>query len=205
MPTKEILVVKRETLFQGNEFHGFCPISNRDFSNTILSNFEFQEREQMETNQDFQQVIPYVWIVNPQTKQVFAYRRAPDKKYDEARLRDKWSCGLGGHVDKETECQDPITKAMLRELKEEVTMSYIPNPKIIGFLNDDTNDVGKVHFGVVAVVETTEPVKKGDDEMTYGKFYSIEELEQTFANPKNDIETWTQLSWPFVKEYVQFL
>jgi len=175
----------------------------------ILKNHEYVERnDTLENNPDFQQPIPYVWIINKNTRQVFAYQRSTKKEnYKEKRLGGKWSCGLGGHIDKHTESQshNPIEDAMMRELKEEVSMHYYPTPKIIGFLNDDSNSVGSVHFGIVAIVETTEDVKKGDEEMTHGQFYSLNELEKIFSNPKNEIETWTQLSWPFVKKYVKSL
>lgn len=200
-----IFVTPRKVLFEKKEFQGFCSAEENDFLKIIMSSFEFQERGKMEEDPTFKQIIPYVWIVNPKTKGVFAYRRAPDQRYDEARLRDKWSCGLGGHIDqKNISSEDPITEAMLRELQEEVTMSSHSEPKVVGFLNDDENDVGRVHFGVVAVVHTEE-ASKGDDEMVHGKFYSVEELENVFADLNNNVESWTKLSWPFVKEYVQRL
>jgi len=165
--------------------------------------------DELEHNPSLQQIIPYVWIINPETKQVFAYRRAADEKYTEKRLRNKWSCGIGGHIDRE-DVQDPIIDAMMRELKEEVKiinpqtkMPEYPQPKIVGYLNDDANDVGKVHFGVVAIAETMHPVEKGDDEMAEGRMVSISELEKLFADPNNDIEEWTRLSWPFVKSYLE--
>jgi len=202
---REILVIKRDTLFRDNYFQGFKPLSETDYLSTILTNHEYQERnDSLESNPDFQQPIPYVWIVNPQTRQVFAFKRAANKNYTETRLRNKWSCGVGGHIDKDTEhqSQNPIQDAMMRELKEEVQIAFYPTPKIIGFINDDDNDVGKVHFGIVALAETTHPVEKGDEEMSHGQFYSIQELENIFSNPENDVENWTKISWPFVKSYV---
>ena len=76
---------------------------------------------------------------------------------------------------------------------------------LFGYLNDDSNDVGKVHFGIVAIAETTEDVRKGDNEMVHGNFYSVGELEKIFSDSENNVETWTQLSWPFVRDYVNSL
>lgn len=201
---KEALVVNRSVLFEDGEFEGFVPIEQRDFSSAILNNYTYHERgDKLENDDSLQQVIPYVWIVNPAEKKVFAYRRATGDDYDEKRLRDKWSCGLGGHVDRE-DSGNPIQTAMMRELMEEVKISQYPDPKIVGYLNLN-HDVHAVHFGVVAIAETALSVEKGDDEMAEGRFFSISELEELFAEPNNDVEEWTTESWPFVKKYLEGL
>ncbi len=203
--SKEALVVQRDILFKDNYFQGFLPFERADFIKVVLSNYEYHKRGQdLENNPELQQIIPYVWIINPKTKQVFTYRRAPDKNYTEKRLRNKLSCGIGGHIDK-TDSENPIINAMMRELREEVLMSKYPQPKIIGYLNEDISEVGKVHFGVVAIAETNEEVEKGSEEIADGRFMSINELEALFSNPENDIESWTRLSWPFVKSYLKNL
>ena len=204
----DILVVSRENLFAGRYFQGFISSDDNNYIESILKNFEYRERnEELENNPEFQQIIPYVWIINTVLKKVFAYRRASGKERKERRLVNKWSCGVGGHIDRDTEegAKDPIFQAMMREMKEEVIMTKYPKPRVIGFLNDDSDSVGKVHFGVVAVAETTENVLKGSQEMAEGNFYSIDEVEKLFTNPDNDIEKWTRISWPFVKDYLSKL
>jgi predicted NUDIX family phosphoesterase len=204
---REILVVKREALFGEGDFHGFVSASDGNFIDSILNKFEYRERNEVETDSSWQQPIPYVWIINPSTKKIFAYQRASNENYNEKRLGGKWSCGVGGHIDKETEnlSRNPIEDAMMRELKEEVKMKTYPEPRIVGYINDDSNPVGSVHFGIVALAETTGDVSKGDEEMVHGQFYSISEIENIFSNLENEIETWTQISWPFVKNYLENL
>ena len=199
---KEALVVKREVLFGSNYFQGFMPKDQADFIPTILSKFEYHERgEKLEHDSSLQQIIPYIWIIDPKTKKVFAYKRSV-KGYSEARLMNKWSCGIGGHIDKE-DCANPIQNGMMRELKEEVRIQEYPQPKIIGFINDDSDSVNQVHFGVVAVAETSFDVQKGDEEIAQGRLYSVEDLEKIFSDPQNDIEKWTKISWPVVKKYLE--
>lgn len=200
---KEALIVKRDFLFKDKYFEGFLPVNEYDFIPIILENFEYHLRgEELENNSALQQIIPYVWIIKPKEKRVFAYKRASGKQnYQETRLMNKVSCGVGGHIDRE-DSDDPIQRAMMRELMEEVSIVKYPQPKVIGYLNDDSDSVGKVHFGVVAIAETTEDVKKKDNEMVHGQFYSIEKLEAILSNPKNDVEKWTRFSWPFVKDYL---
>jgi len=203
---KEALVIRRDLLFREKYFQGFLSSEKYDFISLILEYFEYHPRgDELENNNLLQQIIPYVWIVNLKEKKIFAYRRASGKhNYQETRLMNKVSCGVGGHIDREDN-DNPIENAMMRELMEEVVMSNYPKPKIVGYLNDDSDSVGRVHFGIVAVVEVNGDVKKGDDEMVEGKFYSIDELERLFSDSNVEVESWTRISWPFVKGYLKSL
>jgi len=199
---KEALVVKREHLFRDKYFQGFLPVQEHDYMPIILREHIYHPRGNLlENNELLQQIIPYVWILNPRDKKVFAYRRAANQDYGEARLRNKWSCGLGGHIERQ-DSGDPIQLAMMRELMEEVKIDVYPSPRIVGYLKDDNGDVERVHFGIVAIAETLSNVEKGDDEMAEGRFMSISEIENLFTHPDNQIEAWTLLSWPFVKNYL---
>jgi predicted NUDIX family phosphoesterase len=196
----DILVVQRKKLFCDKIFQGFMPVDVHDFLKGIEEKWEYQNRtEELEKDDSFKQLIPYVWIINPNENKVFLYKRATTG--NEGRLYNKYSGGVGGHVDKIEERGDPITNAMMRELREEVNMYSYPSPKIVGFLNDDSEDVGKVHFGVVAIAETTEEVTPLED-MQHGKFFKVEDVEKVFSNPENKVEGWTSLSWPYVRNYL---
>ena len=201
----EILVVKRDVLFNDGDFEGFLPTEQKDYLGRILKNFEFQIRtKELENNRFWQQPIPYVWLVNPLTKKVFLYKRSTTG--NEGRLYNKFSGGVGGHVDKKELVvgkDDPITQAMMRELEEETIITEYPTPKIIGYINYNSS-VEDVHFGVVAIGETTHDVKPAED-MAHGDFYSIKEAEEIFSNPENNVEKWTASSWPFVKDYLNKL
>ncbi len=208
---KEALVVERKTLFRGNEFQGFLDFKERDIISIILSNHSYHSRgDGLENNSSLKQIIPYVWIVNPEKREVFLYKRTPSKnsEYREVRYLDMYSGGVGGHIDRDTEegSKDPIEKAMMRELREEVIMQSYPKPKLLGYLNDDSNSLGSVHFGIVAVAETTNEVKAEKSEgLNSGAFYTIKELDKIFSDKNNEIENWTKISWPFVKSYLESL
>lgn len=200
----EILVVRRDKLFSKGDFQGFLSVEEGDYMSAILDNHEFVKRTlELERNREYQQPITYVWIVNPREKKVFAYRRRSG--HTEQRLKDKLTCGVGGHIDKATEegLSNPVLTAMTRELREEVLMKNYPEPRIVGYLNLD-GDVEDVHFGVMGIVETEGEVS-GNGEFTEGRFYGIEELDKEFEDPNNDVERWTKVSWPFVKDYLSKL
>lgn len=198
---RQILVVKKADLFKSGLFNGFVPAHYHDFLKIIKEKSEYQERnDELENNEHYQQILPYVWIINPEKKEAFIYRRASDKNYTEKRLRNKISGGVGGHIDKDN-YEDAVMDSMMRELREEVQMTTYTMPKIVGYIKLN-HDVHAFHFAVVGLLETKEHVTKGDDEMTEGTFQSIDQIEKIFADPQNDVEEWTTTSWPFVKEYL---
>jgi predicted NUDIX family phosphoesterase len=197
----DILCVKRNVLFNDGDFLGFKRAGDKNYLEIIKNNFEYVNRtEELERDNSFQQILPYVWIVNPVTKKVFVYKRSTTG--NEGRLYNKYSGGVGGHIDKE-ESDDPINDSMMRELREEVVMGNYPVPKIVGYINLN-HDVHDVHFAVVSIAETQEDVKPAED-MEAGEFYFVDEVDRLFANPENEVEGWTQISWPFVRDYLKNL
>jgi len=199
---EDILVVKRRLLFPKKPFQG---ISKEDYSNLILKNYEYRKRDKkLENNTQFKQIITYVWLVNKKKKKVFLYKRSlSNGKYKEKRLLNKYSAGVGGHVDKNSEGKsvNPLWSAMIRELKEEVLMKVYPTPKIIGYINDEEGKMEKFHFGLLAVANTKGKIKPLEG-MSSGILYSIKEMEKLFKNKNNKVENWTKLSWPVVKNYL---
>ncbi len=201
----EILVVKRHILFKDGDFEGFVSAGIKDYLAVILNNAEFQVRtKELENDRFWQQPIPYVWLVNPQTKKIFLYKRSTTG--NEGRLHDKFSGGVGGHIDKKElveDAGDPLTQAMMRELQEETIIAQYPVPKIVGYINYNSG-VEDVHFGVVGIGETALEVKPAED-MAHGQFYSIEEVENILSDPNSNVEPWTRASWSFVKSYLNKL
>lgn len=199
--SREILVVKKDILFKDGSFQGFMPIEKKDFFDIIMQNYEYKERADMEQDQNYKQVISYVWLINPETKKVFLYQRSSSGY--ERRLHNNYSGGIGGHIDKDTEekSDNPMESAMMRELHEELLMQTYPTPKIKGWIYSDSGPVEKVHFGMIAIAETTEDAKPAED-MREGRFYSIAEAEKILTSPINTIEDWTKICWPFIKSYL---
>jgi len=200
---KEALVVKREILLKNKYFEGYLSSKDFDFISLINKNYFYAERgDKLENDSSLQQIIPYVVIMNKNTKKVLVYKRESNEKYTEKRLRNKWSIGVGGHIES-TDDKNPIQEGMMRELREEVKMNNYPIPKIIGYIKDDSGSVEKVHFGIVAIAETTENVEKGDDEMASCSFLSTEEFDSLLKNKDNQFDKWTEIIWPVIKTYLQ--
>jgi len=203
----QIMVVPREKLFSEKQFQGFLHHNETDFNSKILENFEWMRRGDAEINPEFQQPIAYCIIVNKNTKKIFAYQRT--EKAGESRLHNKWSWGVGGHIDvpdhDETKSENPIELSMMRELEEEIGLKKEQITKItpLGYINDDSNSVGKVHFGILYSIETNlKNIEQAEEELSKGKMFSIEELESIKNNPDNYIESWSQISFDPLKKYL---
>lgn len=171
----------------------------------VLSNLKPFPREEAETNYDYKQLIVYVLFKSRDL--ILSYKRTP--KTDEARLKNLYSIGIGGHVNIHdltqvnlfdvNEVKDVLIDSVSREIREEVKINtrIKKSPELIGFINDDSNDVGKVHFGTVWTLELDEPSVAPTQEKGIG---SINFLDiKTLDSRKDEFESWSQLLIDFIK------
>jgi predicted NUDIX family phosphoesterase len=192
---RNIMVVNREVLFAKKYFDGFITADEFDFESIILDNFTWMNKNKAETNQAFKQPIGYSIIYNPELKQVFMYQRSKiDKNYAEKRLQGKWSCGVGGHVENvDTMNGNPIHESSLREILEEVTIPGRKDMRVLGFINDDTDEVGRVHFGILYLVITNSAIVTPlDPEIDFGKLVNLNVLEEKCQFESSTVENWTK-------------
>lgn len=192
---RKILVVKADTLYKDKQFEGFSPAEDYNFENIVLENFEYQTRGEMEIDSSFQQAIPYGIIVNQTTNKVIAYQRDGTNS-GEQRLHNKRSLGLGGHIEvEEKDAQNPLQATLIKEIREEIGLDNITGLKIIGYLNDNSDEVGKVHFGVLYVVYTDDTeVEIGDGELEKVFFKTPEEIDELMNDPTCDMESRSRIA-----------
>ena len=205
---KEIVVVPREKLFSNHYFQGFSTHGDGllDFESRILDNMVYMRRGDAETDPNFKQPIAYVLIVNPELKHVFTYQRANHEACGEERLRGKISWGTGGHIERIDGASNPIKASLDRELGEEVIINGSTNVKVLGYINDDSEDVGRVHFGVLYLVETdASVVLPRDPEIRFGSLIPIELLEILVDadSPKIKVEEWSKIAFQELKHYLR--
>jgi len=199
-----IMVVERGILFQGDAFQGFLPASRVDFRSRVLRNFVYRKRGEVESDPRFKQPIAYAVVFNSHQNAVFAYRRSTGAEdYDEDRLRGKWSWGVGGHIEAGDDPEgDPILSSLKRELAEETGLEGDFRPEVLGYVNDDTTDVGSVHFGILYVAEIERPeIRPRSPELASGSLRPLGELEDILADPRYAVEEWSALALPALKEY----
>jgi len=82
-----------------------------------------------------------------------------------------------------------------REVAEEVNIFTQHSDKVIALINDDSNDVGKVHLGIVHRWELDEPnVTSAEDKISNLSFMDISQLE----NRKSEMETWSAICFDYL-------
>jgi len=85
-----------------------------------------------------------------------------------------------------------------REIEEELIIIGSHSQRIIAILNDDSNDVGKVHLGVVHLFELeTDQITSNEDSIADLKFSTIEELQ---GDMYGSLETWSQFCADILKD-----
>lgn len=180
---EEILVVTRKKIFSGGKWQGI----NTEISQKVLelaAKGEFKRRGDIEENPSFQQIIPYI-VFRYKDKYFLMQRTA---KHDEKRLADMYSLGIGGHINRKDlkEGEDVFNWAR-REFMEEVDYKGNLNLSILGILNDDNDEVGKVHLGVVILAEGDTGEIQVRDEHKSGEFMFLEEAS------KLKLENWSKI------------
>jgi predicted NUDIX family phosphoesterase len=191
------MVIDRDILFKERYFQGFSLADDARYYDLIHDHYVYKNRDDVEANPQLKQPIGYCIIVNQDTQKIFAYQRSSKAgHYNETRLRGKWSWGIGGHIDRIDQAgRDPILDSMMREIDEEVKISDKSQPEILGYINDDESDVGKVHFGILFLIRTrSSEVLPNDKEIAWGGFKTLAELEQIVASPDENVETWSEIS-----------
>jgi predicted NUDIX family phosphoesterase len=194
---EQILCFKREIL----RAHPAKTFYDENLWHQILAHLEPKPRSVAEHDYDTKQLVVYVLINHEQA--FLSYQRTP--KTTETRLKALYSIGIGGHVNVEDQIQptlfganeaawkDFVLKAVRREVSEEVQIpaGNAQEPRLICFINDDSNDVGKVHFGVVFLVKLAEPNVTIRGEKGIGKltFRTLPEL----SSMNDGLESWSQL------------
>lgn len=192
MKEEMILVVRRETVEKLGMWQGL----NFDVARYLpvllaRENNFFKARSAAETDPAFKQIIPYVLLVHG--GKVLHYVRG--KKSGEQRLVSKGSIGIGGHMNDEDEGLFALDEAaylegVRREVCEELKIGTKFKNRVVALLNDDSNEVGKVHLGVVHVFDLEEPtVEKNEAMITNLAFLSPEELRER----RNLLESWSQI------------
>jgi predicted NUDIX family phosphoesterase len=190
-----ILVIERKHIPEPLLKQGFNPASE-SLVKSLLENPQlfFMQRDLAENDPNYKQLIPYVVFQSP--KGFFSYQRG--KASSETRLRMLRSLGVGGHIEKEDGDigQNSYIKGLWRELKEEVGIDPSNNIKLLGFINDDSNDVGKVHLGIVHLYQLeTSDLESKELNLTDCKFSSISKIKEE----EESFETWSRLLIPFLE------
>lgn len=191
--------------------HGYFTGFSRDLElfDSIINLSEFKDRDKLETDENYKQIIPYVISVfdhpNYNNPLIFTYSRS--EAGGEERLHGRRSIGIGGHVNTDDYYEaraslkshefcgriDYYLAGLKRELFEEVSLKGAEGRhwkmQALGMVNQDDDDVGKVHIGMVHLVETVSEIAPLDEALHDPKYKSIGELTSEIG----EYERWSQI------------
>jgi predicted NUDIX family phosphoesterase len=194
IPLENILVVPTQTLFFEGAWQGLRGLDELDlpsYMHIIQSKCLFLSRPEMEENPAYKQIIPYL-IFKYQDK-YFLMQRA--SKASESRLRSKFSLGIGGHIRQEDMQGNSIFDWARREFAEEISYTGNVDVQMLGILNDDSNEVGKVHVGLVMLLVGDSDKIAVNEELKSGELLTIAECDLF----ENQMENWSKLVFAYLK------
>jgi predicted NUDIX family phosphoesterase len=186
--SEQVLVIPAAVLHEAGMFHGFSDRVSHYLPRLLEgAHLRFMPRDEAEVNEDFKQLIPYVVLRH--NGQVFHYTRGGGG--GEKRLHAMRSIGIGGHISLEDGGLSPeaYRVGMRRELAEEVELPGDYEERCVGLINDDRTPVGRVHLGVVHVLELLSPeVRSREAALVAGGFAPVAVLREE----REAFETWSQ-------------
>ena len=192
---EQVLVVERKVFEEAGAFGGLNFDVQRYLERLFIPGGpRFMARSQAEKDPSHKQLIPYVLMLCD--GKCLTYVRG--KRAGETRLVGNRSIGIGGHINPvddaaplfNVDYREVYRAAVEREVTEEVNVETGHTDRIVALLNDDTNEVGQVHLGVVHLWTLDVPnVTRREQMITQMEFMDLDELTRV----RDTMETWSQL------------
>lgn len=169
---------------------------NGEVLKRIVQNGQFVKRSESEDDPSYKQIIPYAIISNGNSFYLFKRTSGQTEK----RLHNKFSLGVGGHMNPDDTIESKehyLIDELKRELFEEVRLKngcFIEDIEFVGFLNDDKITVGRFHVGLLYNIHVS---SKGlnireTDKMT-AEWIDKSNLVQFYK----EMETWSKITFDF--------
>lgn len=193
MKTELILAVPTDKVWKVLKYkaNAVIEIANITDMELLLAHGIFEHRNILEEDATHKQIIPYAIICCDD--KIYLFQRT--KKQTETRLHNLYSLGVGGHMNPFGDKIDIkyLHHELEREMNEEVFIHEdckIKDITPIGFINDDTNDVGRVHLGVLFHIHlnNTNIEINEKDKMT-GKWIDKKDLRDFY----DQMESWSKI------------
>jgi predicted NUDIX family phosphoesterase len=181
--SEKIIVLREKDLFKKtNHSENFFSHSKKNIiKNILLSSTEY-EKELAENDMNYKQIVAY--ILFSYKKKLFLMQR--QKTTNELSL--KYFLGIGGHLRKE-DIKKNVSSWGKRELDEEVCLKKGFKTKLIGFINDNSNLIGKKHFGIIYLIKGKSADISISSEIMAGKMIEIKDLKEMIPY----LESWSSI------------
>jgi predicted NUDIX family phosphoesterase len=197
MSAELVLVVPTSAVIgelgDGESWLGIRAASESALGELIRRHGAFLPRSAMEDDPSWKQVIPYPVLRDGDMW--FLMRRT--RAGTDARLHDRYSIGVGGHVNPDDGGLDgDLHRALRREWHEELDVDFVPDFRFVGLLNDDSTPVGQVHLGLVYQGDAAgRRVAIRETDKLSGSFVERDEV----AAVADRLETWSQIAFEWLQ------
>jgi predicted NUDIX family phosphoesterase len=186
--TERVLGIARSFVPGGLGWRGVRGVALEPYLVAATRHGEFRPRAEAETDPSWKQLIPYLLVRDGE--RIFLMRRS--KAGGDERLHDRYTIGVGGHVNPE---DTDVLGGLRREWAEEIKADFEPEFEPLGVLNDDDNAVGAVHLGLVYQADVGgRQIEIREHEKLEGSFASVEGV----AAVADKLETWSALLFEFL-------
>lgn len=187
--TEQVLGIARALVPGGLKWRGVRGVPLEPYLATIREHGTFRPRPEAETDPSWKQIIPY--LVLRDGERIFLMRRT--RAGGDERLHERYTIGIGGHLNPQD--ADPMG-GLKREWAEEIEADFEPIFEPLGVLNDDDNNVGTVHLGLVYGADARgRPVAIRERHKLEGVFATFADVNAVVTR----LETWSAHLFEFLK------
>ncbi len=187
-----ILVLPKEIAIP-SDWMGIKDVGLDRFENILREKGQFIRRGEAENDPNWKQIIPY--LIFRCKGSYFLMQRTTGG--GEARLHNKYSLGIGGHVNKEDLAGDSIVDWARREFEEEVIFKGTFTSKPLGLLYVP-DGVGLVHLGYVILLEgDSNKISIRETDKLTGRLAVISEIDALH----DQMEEWSQYTIDYIKKH----
>jgi predicted NUDIX family phosphoesterase len=183
---EQVLCVRREDIFPDGAWHGFITANLEGLQQIIRTKHFFKPRAEVEDDPSYQQIIPYV-VFRHGDRYLLTHRL---RASSERRLRKQYSLGVGGHINpRDLHAGDPLLDGLKREWEEEVVYEGHFEARLLGFLNEESSPVSRVHLGAVFLVDgDSQSIRIRETDKLEGELLTLDEMRIHFL----EMESWSQ-------------
>jgi predicted NUDIX family phosphoesterase/thymidylate kinase len=134
---------------------GFIPSASTiaRFLDDVARHGHFVDRAEAEASPNGLQPIPIAYFSHGD--RILLFHR--NEKNPSHRLHDTFVVWAGGHVRRDDAGDDPIGDALAREIQEELFITTVIEPEVVGLVVDGSNPRSEMHVGVVHRVRLDDP------------------------------------------------
>lgn len=152
----------------------------------------FKRRGDIEEDRNWLQIIPY--LIFRYEHKYFLMQRTDKGDY---RLINKYSLGIGGHINKQDLAGKTILDWAKREFSEEIDYQGLFTSKVLGIIKNETVPIDQVHLAYVILLDGDSPTIQTKAEHRTGYLASLQEIKNSYEK----LEKWSQMVFDFLERY----